>query len=81
MSTSNRNDSENNEVNSDEGSDLGHLVKGCVYCTKAQPPGQRTLRRCSRCKTAWYCSSECQKADWKIHRVPFHSSLSKSQRN
>ena len=24
--------------------------------------------RCSRCEDAWYCSRECQKADWKEHK-------------
>ena len=25
--------------------------------------------RCSQCKSVWYCSAECQKADWKQHKV------------
>ncbi|KAG0242952.1 hypothetical protein BGW41_003117 [Actinomortierella wolfii] len=25
--------------------------------------------RCSRCKYAWYCSKECQVADWKSHKA------------
>ncbi|KDQ56108.1 hypothetical protein JAAARDRAFT_36895 [Jaapia argillacea MUCL 33604] len=25
--------------------------------------------RCSRCRTAFYCSSECQKADWTSHKA------------
>ena len=25
-------------------------------------------KRCSRCKTACYCSQECQKLDWKRHK-------------
>lgn len=26
------------------------------------------LRRCARCKQAWYCSKECQTDDWPDHR-------------
>ena len=34
----------------------------CAYC---QAPGQL---RCSRCKGPFYCSTLCQKRDWKEHR-------------
>jgi hypothetical protein len=27
------------------------------------------MKRCSRCKTMTYCSTECQKADWKKHKL------------
>jgi hypothetical protein len=27
------------------------------------------LQRCSRCKSAYYCTSECQKRHWPTHRV------------
>ena len=26
------------------------------------------FKKCANCKTAWYCSKKCQKADWKIHK-------------
>ncbi|KAI1415915.1 hypothetical protein F5Y13DRAFT_155659 [Hypoxylon sp. FL1857] len=26
------------------------------------------LQKCNRCKTAQYCSKECQRADWSIHK-------------
>jgi hypothetical protein len=26
-----------------------------------------TFKRCSKCKNAYYCSRECQVADWKEH--------------
>ncbi|KAL7698093.1 MYND finger domain-like protein [Lotmaria passim] len=40
-----------------------HCHKGANGAVKAAP-----LLRCSRCKVAKYCTAECQKADWKIHR-------------
>ncbi|KAL6217174.1 hypothetical protein ACLB2K_010391 [Fragaria x ananassa] len=27
------------------------------------------LKKCSGCKTVYYCSSTCQKAEWKLHRL------------
>lgn len=27
------------------------------------------LRACSRCGEAWYCSRECQKGHYKVHKV------------
>ncbi|CAM9429794.1 unnamed protein product [Chrysoparadoxa australica] len=32
--------------------------------------------RCSRCKTTWYCSKECQKLDWRIHKKHCKESVS-----
>lgn len=31
-------------------------------------PRQHCVERCSRCRDAYYCSAECQKADWKVHK-------------
>ncbi|XP_004292117.1 PREDICTED: histone-lysine N-methyltransferase ASHR1-like [Fragaria vesca subsp. vesca] len=27
------------------------------------------LNKCSRCKTVYYCSTACQKSEWKLHRL------------
>ncbi|KAH7397322.1 hypothetical protein BKA66DRAFT_454149 [Pyrenochaeta sp. MPI-SDFR-AT-0127] len=37
--------------------------KPCSACS-----GQPARRRCSRCKSAYYCDRNCQKSDWKAHR-------------
>eukprot|EP01083_Nonionella_stella_P085311 236515_1 len=34
----------------------------CAKC------GQEAEKRCSRCKTEWYCSRECQVKSWKKHK-------------
>jgi hypothetical protein len=43
----------------------------CAKCNK-QSGGEEgpttTLMRCARCKLASYCSRECQKADWELHK-------------
>ncbi|XP_051123836.1 histone-lysine N-methyltransferase ASHR1 isoform X2 [Andrographis paniculata] len=36
----------------------------CEWCFTS-----RNLKRCSACHLVWYCSSKCQKADWKFHSV------------
>lgn len=38
--------------------------KICVNCeTKSE-----NMKKCSRCKVVYYCSSKCQRADWKKHK-------------
>eukprot|EP00984_Skeletonema_dohrnii_P036781 scaffold38148_cov133-Skeletonema_dohrnii-CCMP3373.AAC.1 len=35
------------------------------------------MQKCARCRCAYYCSRECQKADWKIHRPICDDNLAK----
>lgn len=40
----------------------------CNSCRKTQIQLPNPLKRCAKCKSQWYCSRECQKSDWKIHK-------------
>ncbi|KAJ7108147.1 hypothetical protein C8R44DRAFT_803709 [Mycena epipterygia] len=31
------------------------------------------MRLCNQCKMVYYCSAECQKTDWGLHKVPCKS--------
>ena len=45
--------------------------KQCHFCSKtgsSGPDGVVVLQKCSRCRAAYYCSSECQRADYPAHR-------------
>ncbi|OEL14493.1 Histone-lysine N-methyltransferase ASHR1 [Dichanthelium oligosanthes] len=35
----------------------------CDHCFAS-----RNLRKCSVCRVTWYCSSDCQKNEWKLHQ-------------
>ncbi|KAJ7838680.1 hypothetical protein B0H13DRAFT_2102805 [Mycena leptocephala] len=39
------------------------LHRTCAQCNK-----DTELRACSECKVRWYCSKQCQKNDWPIHK-------------
>ena len=46
----------------------------CSICSK-----EGTLK-CSRCKTKKYCSPECQRIDWRVHKktcIPCETNTSK----
>ncbi|KAJ4992344.1 MYND finger [Stagonosporopsis vannaccii] len=38
----------------------------CTTCST--PSSAKPLNRCGRCGTAAYCTAECQKQDWKVHK-------------
>lgn len=46
----------------------------CLFCFRSKTPtmvgeGMTTLKRCTACRVAGYCSVECQRADWRdVHR-------------
>lgn len=41
---------------------LDKIIHKCVKC------GQNATQRCSGCKKVYYCSTDCQKADWSTHK-------------
>lgn len=47
----------------------GKRTGGCGVCGEAEKVSGGELLRCSRCKKVRYCSPECQKRDWKRHKV------------
>ena len=47
------------------------LLGQCDHCA-VYPRQQGTLKICSRCRVAKYCSQECQRAAWKQHKKMCH---------
>ncbi|KAI4216994.1 MAG: hypothetical protein LQ349_009084 [Xanthoria aureola] len=39
-------------------------IIGCSICGQLTP-----MMKCGRCHTTRYCSTDCQKADWKEHKI------------
>ncbi|OSD02201.1 hypothetical protein PYCCODRAFT_1411047 [Trametes coccinea BRFM310] len=39
------------------------------YCKKCGKVGKGILKSCGGCKEVFYCSKECQKADWASHKI------------
>ena len=51
--------------------ELGMRVEGnTLIVTSCRRCGMGANKRCGGCKTAHYCSVECQREDWSEHRVP-----------
>ncbi|KAJ6562507.1 hypothetical protein B0H19DRAFT_98907 [Mycena capillaripes] len=49
---------------------LTAVVQCCnTACTETSESCAQKLRYCARCRVMRYCSSECQKAAWKYHKV------------
>ncbi|KAF9947081.1 hypothetical protein BGZ72_010888 [Mortierella alpina] len=40
----------------------------CGHCAKSETASGSKLKRCAKCKSAFYCSRECQTAHWKVHK-------------
>ena len=44
------------------------VSEACAGCKKSQSEFTVPLKRCAKCQTQRYCSRDCQKADWKVHK-------------
>jgi hypothetical protein len=44
------------------------IGKQCGSC-KQLPPSEKLLKVCSKCKSAYYCSVECQRQAWATHKT------------
>lgn len=53
----------------EKGGSLAARQERCRLCGKTQHSDGSALKRCQRCKEVKYCSAECQKRDWKTHRM------------
>lgn len=43
--------------------------KSCFTCKAKEAVGGGKLLHCTRCRSTVYCSKECQKKDWKQHKL------------
>jgi hypothetical protein len=47
---------------------LSKYTACCACCQKKKGTADVKLLACSRCLKTYYCSSQCQKQDWKLHK-------------
>jgi hypothetical protein len=47
---------------------LDQLEESCAGCGKMSREDGRKLLMCARCKEEKYCSTECQKKRWEMHK-------------
>jgi hypothetical protein len=47
----------------------GEMKEKCRACGRDEAKEGGKLLMCTRCKKAKYCSKDCQKGDWKTHRM------------
>ncbi|ETW06766.1 hypothetical protein, variant [Aphanomyces invadans] len=50
----------------DNGGEVWNIRSGCMGCKTN--PNNVPLKTCSQCKTALFCSKDCQKTAWKTHK-------------
>jgi len=51
-------------MSTDNNNNISSKRAVCVNCLKEN----QSMQKCSRCKTASYCSVTCQRADWPVHK-------------
>ncbi|KAG9244370.1 hypothetical protein BJ878DRAFT_73794 [Calycina marina] len=40
----------------------------CSHCRKVETDPEKPFKPCSKCQSEKYCSRDCQKAGWKMHK-------------
>ncbi|KAI3340979.1 hypothetical protein F4824DRAFT_516198 [Ustulina deusta] len=55
--------------------DIGRVVNTCGTCGKSKSKKGKELLTCGRCKKQKYCSLECQRANWAVHKSVCKSHL------
>lgn len=40
----------------------------CTQCKKPETDPEKPFKPCSKCQTERYCSRDCQKSAWKLHK-------------
>jgi hypothetical protein len=53
-------------------SDTSDSLRGCAQCGAMKKKNEGRYPACGRCRMVNYCSKECQRAHWKMHK-PFCS--------
>lgn len=54
--------------NYEPGTPRDFQVPSCFECGKVEVDIGKAPLKCARCKDAWYCNKDCQKAHWKAHK-------------
>jgi hypothetical protein len=44
-------------------------VEQCSYCAKINNIKKQKLKVCGKCGQVKYCNKECQRSDWKKHKL------------
>jgi hypothetical protein len=55
-------------VTGEESFSTSSIATHCANCNQYNFGGESGRLDCSRCNTASYCSAECQKAHWRVHK-------------
>jgi len=47
---------------------MGKMPNVCITCQNMAAERSDAIQRCARCKTAYCCSTQCLRLDWKNHK-------------